>query len=392
MVSYQSNPSNNHFKLYRAVIIAGAALSLFQIPLSKSFAQSSSTVNNATEVDGVIEQLLRATVQSGHTKQIDVVITRINTVRDALVAAYPSNEKFINQRADLLVFQLNDPAGGGSISPFNGENTDIVNYGDQKGVATIATPTISTEGQSVATAEANALGTDTDPANGNSRAMLKQGFWSLRPWEGNIAAGASSATGNSDNAAVSLNLDAERTFGRFTGILNTYLNIGEANDQLNQKRWGMSYKVDRSLKEKIYTFTRFSYDEDEFSGYDYRLFAGAGAGYFITKQERRKWRVEAGPGFRYSPIDDNTEIEQEIAFYAATTADWEIREGIKFKENARVTYTNLSSTFEATTTLSVPVWEQVTTGLSFYYRFETDPPFERENTDTVLSATLGYDF
>lgn len=220
----------------------------------------------------------------------------------------------------------------------------------------------------------------------------KPGVFAIKPWDGKVQLGASFASGNSDNSAVGVTIDAARTAGKLVHNVTAYADIAEANGTTNQKRWGASYQLDYKISERMYTYGRFSYDEDEFSGFDYRLFAGAGLGYFVAKSEPFTWKLEGGPGFRYSPIDLTREVEEEIAIYAASEVDWRIREGVTFEQDFFTTWTSPTTTFQSITSLTTNLTESISTALSFEYRYETDPPLDRENTDTVARASVVYGF
>ncbi len=235
----------------------------------------------------------------------------------------------------------------------------------------------------------------TDGSDGTetpSAAPSSNGVFSLAPWEGRIGASAVSASGNSDNLAIGVLLDAKRETGAFTHNVTGYFDIGESTNVVNQRRWGAAYKLDYAIADRAYAFGRIAYDEDEFSGFDYRLFFGGGVGYFFAKSDPFTWKVEAGPGYRISPIDDTRETDRDFAFYGASETDWLIREGLLFEQNFGATYTDPTSTFESTTSLTTKIWEGLSTGVSYYYRFETNPPLGRQRTDQVIRATIGYDF
>jgi len=260
---------------------------------------------------------------------------------------------------------------------------------------------LAAEAETSAPADALASGEEPPAKADDSPALIaatpdaaapRPGLFALRPWKGDFTASAVNATGNSENLAIGLALDAKRKAGPFTHNLTGYFDIGAASDVVNQRRWGGAYKLDFELNERAFVYGRVAYDEDEFSGFDYRLFAGLGAGYFIAESEPFTWKVEGGPGFRYSPIDDTREVDENIALFASTDIDWVIREGLTFEQDAAATYTDPTSTFESTTALKVDLFGDLTTGLSFYYRYETNPPPGRVNADTVVRATLGYDF
>jgi len=218
------------------------------------------------------------------------------------------------------------------------------------------------------------------------------GLLSVSPWDGKIQASGVFSNGNSDNAAVGIAIDAARTSGDFVHNITAFFDLGESNGVTNQKRWGGAYQLDYSFGERTYAYGRVSYEEDEFSGFDYRLFTGAGLGHFFAKSDPFIWKVEGGPGFRYSPIDDMNEIEQELAVYAASETDWAIRDGLIFEQDFNATWTDPTTTFQSITSLTTALTDSLSTGVSFEYRFETDPPAGREDTDTIARASLKYGF
>lgn len=229
-------------------------------------------------------------------------------------------------------------------------------------------------------------------ADGTEAPAPTGGFFAIAPWKGKVQTSAVFSSGNSENSAVGVLLDAARINGDFTHNVNGYFDLGRSAGITNQKRWGAAYQLDYNFGERTYAYGRLSFDEDEFSGFDYRLFAGAGLGHFVAKSDPLTWKVEGGPGFRYSPIDISREIDQDIAFYAASETDWVIRDGVTFEQDFAVTWTSPTTTFVSITALTTEVFENLSTGVSFEYRYETDPPDGRENTDTIARASVIYGF
>lgn len=225
-----------------------------------------------------------------------------------------------------------------------------------------------------------------------------KGLFAISPWKGKMQAGASLASGNSNNLSIGLLLDAAREAGDFTHNVTGFFDIAESDDgaggqrTLTQKRWGAAYQLDYNFSARSYAYGRFSYEEDEFSGFDYRLFAGAGLGHFFYKTEPFTWKIEGGPGFRYSPIDDTTEIDQEFALYGATEVDWGIRDGVTFEQDVSSTWTSSTTTVQSVTALTTSLMEGLATTLAFEFRYETDPPMGRENADKIARASLVYGF
>ncbi len=216
--------------------------------------------------------------------------------------------------------------------------------------------------------------------------------FAVSPWDGKIQASGLFSSGNSDNAAVGVAINAARTAGDFVHKFKAFYDLGSSNQVTNKKRWGAAYQLDYNFSPHTYSYGRFSYEEDEFSGFDYRLFTGVGLGHFFAKSDPFKWKVEGGPGFRYSPIDDTRAVEQEFAVYGSSELDWVIRDGLVFEQDFNSTWTSPTTTFQSVTALTTALTDSLSTAISFEYRYETAPPLGRENTDTTARASLTYGF
>ncbi|MEO1014285.1 MAG: DUF481 domain-containing protein [Pseudomonadota bacterium] len=307
---------------------------------------------------GIAKELIEVAAESGD-------VDRVRIVSEELTKVLPSFQAEIEAYAQTMAKIMTASAAAAT-----GEQPVVV-------TESAAEPT-----QAVETAAAAPAAEPPEDKSG--------GFFA--GWTGDANFGASFASGNSDNVAIGGAFEAKRQQGKLLHDFRGYFDIGEADGVVNQRRWGASYKLDVALGDRSYAFTRFAYDEDEFSGFDYRLFAGAGAGYFLAKSEPFTLKVEGGPGYRYSPIDDTRDIDEEIAIYGGLDLDWVIREGLKFEQDVAVTWTDPTTTTESTTSLAATIAGGVTAGVAFSYRFETNPPAGRLREDTVLRATLGYDF
>ena len=246
--------------------------------------------------------------------------------------------------------------------------------------------------EEIAALEPIALETDAEPSVDSPPIEPSYGLFAINPWDGKIQAGASFASGNSDNLALGLSFEAARTSGKFVHNVTGFIDIAESDGVTTQKRWGGAYQLDYNFSDYTYVYGRVSYEEDQFSGFDYRIFSGAGLGHFFYKTEPFTWKVEAGPGFRYSPIDDTREIDQDFAAYASSDLDWVIREGIVFGQDVNITWTSPTTTFQSITSLTTQLTDAISTAISLEYRYETDPPLGRVNSDTIARASIAYGF
>ncbi len=217
-------------------------------------------------------------------------------------------------------------------------------------------------------------------------------FLDLGDWTGNATASGLVSSGNSENAAAGLLVEAHLPDGDFTHNMRAYFDYGRSQGVKNQQRWGGSYKLDYVFDERTFAYARISYDEDEFSGFDYRLFGGFGVGHKLILNEAVALKVEGGPGYQYAPIDVTREVDSQFAFYASGEFDWVIRDGLKFEQDMNATWTEPTTTIISTSTLTAAFTDTLSTGLSYIYRYETSPPEGRFDTDRTLRINLTYGF
>ncbi len=226
-------------------------------------------------------------------------------------------------------------------------------------------------------------------------------------WDGNIELGFANATGNSENTTLGFRVDAKKIIDRTTHNVFGHANYTESEGIETQNNYGVGYQLDQKVSDRTYYFGRATYDNDQFSGFDYRVFAGGGLGYWIVDNETRKWKIDGGPGVRFSkttavvPGEDGVPLdavpvpsveETEFSAYAGSDFDWVIRDGVVFEHDLGLTYSESSSTLSTRFGLTTQLTERMSSGISYQIDYETDPPAGREDTDTLLKASLLFGF
>lgn len=215
-------------------------------------------------------------------------------------------------------------------------------------------------------------------------------------WEGSVEFSAANATGNSENTNLGFGFVAKRKVGRFLNTITSAANFAESESLETQNNWLIAYQVDFDLDDRTYSYVRAQYEEDQFSGFDNRLFLGGGLGRFMIEEEGRVWKVEAGPGYRLSTIEtpappvpaDFDDQESEFALYASSDFDLTVRDGVEFTHDLASTYTQSNTTVTTSVGLITQLTSALSSKLSYQVDYETDPPVGREDTDTLLKASV----
>lgn len=237
----------------------------------------------------------------------------------------------------------------------------------------------------------SAIAQDTDDADTGP-------VWS---GEGSLSAGVT--TGNTDTADVGVALKVQREDAEWKYATEGGYDYAEIDGTSSRNRWYVSGQVDRKFSEKLYAFARTSYEEDDFSGFDSRLFVGAGAGYHVWKSEKLRWSLEASPGYRLDNTSDVIDpVTEEILEPGGSVSDVAIRGASRFGYmfNPSVDFTNdtdVVATPESTqiintAALNAKLTKALTARISFEVRHNTSPPDGFENTDTATRAAIVYGF
>ena len=213
------------------------------------------------------------------------------------------------------------------------------------------------------------------------------------PWEGAGEFGFVSTTGNTESLALNLKLNFVRTGEnwrhRFTG---TALTTSEDGNKDNE-RYTMEVQSDRKLNEKSWLFGSFRWDADKFGSYDPQLSLTAGYGRQLMKSETHELKGEIGAGYRKLEERESGDSSSEAIARFLLDDSWQIF-ATTLWTNRLLIESGSSNTFtQFNTGLAVSMTEKFAVKLGFEARYNSSvPPGDSENTDTITSANLVYNF
>jgi len=217
----------------------------------------------------------------------------------------------------------------------------------------------------------------------------------VKPWEGSGEFGFVSTTGNTETVALNAKLNFIRTGTnwrhRFTG---TALATSEDGNTDNE-RYTMEMQSDRKLSEKSWLFGAFRWDADKFGSYDPQMSLTAGYGRQLMKSEMHELRGEIGAG--YKKLEERVSGDSNSEAIARFLLDdtWQVFKTTSWT-NRLLVESGSSNTFtQFNTGLAVSMTDRFALKLGFELRHNTDVPddiADSENTDTITSANLVYNF
>lgn len=233
---------------------------------------------------------------------------------------------------------------------------------------------------------------------------LAPGAMAQDGWTGEGSFSAGYTTGNTETADLGLGVKLNRKSGLWTYTGEAAADYGETDSVETKNRFFLAGEIDRQLGDKLFAFGRTSYEKDEFSGFDSRLFVGGGLGYLLLEGERTTWSVQGGPGIKVDEVRQTTTVENGIPVTtpASTERSFSIvggsefahnfNEAVQLTNNTDIIYAEESTQIGNIIALTATLTDAFSARFSFDVRHDTNPPPGFEATDTVTRASIVYSF
>lgn len=219
-------------------------------------------------------------------------------------------------------------------------------------------------------------------------------------WKGQGEAGIVVSSGNTDSENANVGLGFVNEGEVWTHELGFGLYRASNNDIDSAESFNADYTIKRDLSERRFIFGTLSYLDDEFDGFTEQTSISVGYGYRVYETEPRGWEVGIGVGYRDTSeltlLDDGTEIEGEDLSGATLV----LRSAYRHKLTANTEFQNKfvaeigsDNTFlESDSALLVAMNEAFSLKAGVLLRHNTDPAPGADDTDTITSVNLVYNF
>ncbi len=214
--------------------------------------------------------------------------------------------------------------------------------------------------------------------------------------EGEISAGFSQSTGNTENVEFSLSFDANREIGDNEFEIKGDGYYSSSEDEMNAQKWYAMTRYARKIWNKKWTnFYKLEADHDKFSGIDYRWIPSAGIGYLFCDTPEWKLAVDGAIGLEKTIYNDETEDTDEAVFIGTISLEKTFSGGSNISHETSV-YPSLEEKGEyrihSESSFTNPVGNGLSLRLSLIVDYDSEPPEDREKTDTRVMTSLVYGF
>ncbi|RZF92958.1 DUF481 domain-containing protein [Pseudoalteromonas sp. CO302Y] len=172
------------------------------------------------------------------------------------------------------------------------------------------------------------------------------------------------------------------------------------DDEVSADRIFISGQGNYKLNVKNESFFIYAdYEEDEFSGLEFKSTVATGYGNRIYQGSKNKVDIDVGPGLYRSVADEDMATEEDetkTGYLLRLALQWERTVSARTRFNQDVSYeqsmSGLNSRLKSETSLISKIMGDVSLKFTYMYRYNSKPEEDKLKYDSELSATFVYSF
>ena len=216
----------------------------------------------------------------------------------------------------------------------------------------------------------------------------------FRPgYSGSMALSYSGTTGNSETQDLSV-AGRVRRGGVINQTLGFGLEFGEGTDPdtdesfTTEEETFIVYEANRDFTDRLYGFGLGSYRNDDFDTLQQDAFIGVGPGVRLLNTRDLAWRIQAGPGVRWTETQAGEE-DTEVAGIAASRFFYRFMDNVSLSNDSDVLYSDDAGTLLRNDLgVNLELNERVTTRISYRTDYNSEATDDQESTDNRLGVSL----
>jgi len=212
-----------------------------------------------------------------------------------------------------------------------------------------------------------------------------------KQYNGNVELGFVSTSGNTQTQTLNAKTKVLAEYGSWKQALTLQALNASDRKTTTAERYSAQLKTDYRFAKKQYTFGLLSYDNDRFSGYDYRTSFTLGYGQRLIDAKKLWLEIEGGPGVRYSKLSQDGTQSETIGRLAGKLV-WQVTDSSQFEQDLSAEFGTETTIDRSVTSLSSQVIGDLAMKLSYTVQYTTPVPENVKKQNTETSVTLVYTF
>lgn len=218
----------------------------------------------------------------------------------------------------------------------------------------------------------------------------------VQGFRGSLALTASGTSGNTDTGEVSGAGRLTYGIGAWNHSAGFAVEYGEANGNKSEEKFFGTYEASRYFTPEFYMFGigRFEFDGYsvdaagvEIPGNETDAFLGFGPGYRVINTPDMAWRVQAGPGVRYTK-DLAGVSETEAGFIGSSRFFMTLTDTMSLTNDTDILGSSDSTIVANDLGVNFKVSDALSTRISYRTDYTSKPTMGRKSTDNSLGLSL----
>jgi putative salt-induced outer membrane protein len=243
---------------------------------------------------------------------------------------------------------------------------------------------------SVAEIDALVASIKADAAEMRRQRLATQGIFT--GWAGEGQVGASLTSGNTEDTAINVGVALNREGLSWNHHFNGIADFQSSDGETTREAYRVSYQLDYKISSLWYAYGLFQWERDRFAQLDRRFTESVGIGYNVLTMAPFSLVVDGGVALRQTQYIVPDEEESDVAGRVTAKFAWDIREGLRFTEEAGGLFGATTTTLFSRSALTIALIGALSARASFDVNYESEPPPDVESTDTITRFALVYRF
>jgi len=210
-------------------------------------------------------------------------------------------------------------------------------------------------------------------------------------WTGKGEFGLVKTTGNTETESLIMGLEFIKEQDKWRHRAAASALSADDTGNTTAERYGLEWQSDYKLDDVSWLLGAFRYESDKFSAYDNQQTLTFGYGRQLIENARHNLVGEVGVGFRDAELITGM-TESGAIFRGLLDYTMSVTDNTEFTNRFLVESGSDNTFVQNLAGISVAMNDKFAMKFGFEFRHNTDVPFGIDDTDTITSANLVYNF
>lgn len=211
-------------------------------------------------------------------------------------------------------------------------------------------------------------------------------------WNGETGLGYVATTGNTRTSTFNAKADLTHEQDQWRNNLTANMLYTQNSAVKTAEKYFVSGQSNYRYSGHMSLFSRASYEDDRFSGYEYQGTATVGLGHrFLAARPSMTLDVEAGAGIKAYQEDGQKRVTESV-FRLAGKYVWNLREKSKFSQELSSDIGKQFTVNKSITSLTAQLLGNFAINLGYTVKYTSRVPANKKKIDTETTINLVYVF